>query len=1024
MKSIYSFIILLCLCVQTTFAQNVKEVDIALKYLQKNAKELNLSKDDFSDIEVTDNYKSAHNGIAHLYIVQKYEGRVVHNAISNLNILPDGRVLNFGNRFVSDLKEKIKTTTPQISAKTAVKAVIEYFKVPTDADFYLSESERTDEDEMTFTTENITKQPITAKLVYQPHSDGSVRLTWMIELYEKGGKNWWNARVDAITSEIVASDNRVVHCSFSSSKSICSEDHSHVHTIDTDTKTTAFADDVNNVYNVYPIFTNSPLDGVRQLEIAPADGNSSPFGWHDTNGVAGAEYTITRGNNVHVYQDFNNSNTSAGDEPDGGDSLYFDFPLVETGTNLPIKPAIVNLFYWNNIMHDVFYNYGFNEASGNFQVNNYGNGGIGNDAVIAEGQDGSEINFAFFAFTADGNPPRMTMTPWISDPFLLEPDKDVAFDNGVVAHEYAHGISSRLTGGPNSPLCVIGPETPSEGWSDWVSLVMATDADDNAEDPRAIGNYVLGNDNDGSGFRSDPYSTDMNINSLTYHDVIYEPWSDYDEPHKIGEVWCAMLWDLYWNLRDEYGFDEDIYAGTGGNNIAIQLVTDGMKLQPCEPTFIEARNAILAADLANYGGANQCLIWRTFARRGLGKNAQAGGTEDFFTGEECGTNEIAIAKTASPVADEDGIITYTLTISNHNQNDLEDYVITDILPPHTIYVEGSGSCNSTVDEGVLTIVIDNLPSLQSTECTYSLQVVEGNFTQTAGEIYEFEDSFTEWMPGAGLNLWSISSENPRNGSTSARTTELELEQAEQFLILAEPVQLSNDNPAFGFWHSYRFSSDLDGAAVEMKFDSQGDWIDMGNYMTANGYTGRISNISTTEWRGKKAFTGDSNGYIYTLIDLSDFASSTVQVRFRYSAVGDLGINYGRWYIDDAEMLANRTVVENVACVTNLDGNENCANAITTIYGSSTVSTQNATDNEQNIVLYPNPTTGEFTLQVLEITSKIVDIALYSIEGRLMKTDSFRSDELYMGDLAGFGAGVYLAKITTGDFSDVRKVVVQ
>jgi hypothetical protein len=87
-----------------------------------------------------------------------------------------------------------------------------------------------------------------------------------------------------------------------------------------------------------------------------------------------------------------------------------------------------------------------------------------------------------------------------------------------------------------------------------------------------------------------------------------------------------MLWEVYWNLVDKYGFDPDLYGGSGGNNLAIQLVIDGMKLQPCSPTFVQARDAIEDADIANNGGANRCQIWQGFAKRGLGFSATAGGT--------------------------------------------------------------------------------------------------------------------------------------------------------------------------------------------------------------------------------------------------------------------------------------------------------------------------------------------------------------------------------------------------------------
>jgi len=81
---------------------------------------------------------------------------------------------------------------------------------------------------------------------------------------------------------------------------------------------------------------------------------------------------------------------------------------------------------------------------------------------------------------------------------------------------------------------------------------------------------------------------------------------------------------VYWNLVDEHGFNPNVYEDwtTGGNNLAIQLVIDGMKIQPCKPGFEQGRNAILDADMALTGGENQCLIWEGFAKRGLGFSAK------------------------------------------------------------------------------------------------------------------------------------------------------------------------------------------------------------------------------------------------------------------------------------------------------------------------------------------------------------------------------------------------------------------
>ena len=115
------------------------------------------------------------------------------------------------------------------------------------------------------------------------------------------------------------------------------------------------------------------------------------------------------------------------------------------------------------------------------------------------------------------------------------------------------------------------------------------------------------------------------------------------QPHGIGFVWATMLWDMTWLLIDEYGYDSDLYNGTGGNNIAIQLVMDGMKLQNCSPGFVDGRDAILEADELANDGVNRCLIWDAFANRGLGFSADQGNSssrtdqiEAFDLPEICG----------------------------------------------------------------------------------------------------------------------------------------------------------------------------------------------------------------------------------------------------------------------------------------------------------------------------------------------------------------------------------------------------
>jgi hypothetical protein len=73
-----------------------------------------------------------------------------------------------------------------------------------------------------------------------------------------------------------------------------------------------------------------------------------------------------------------------------------------------------------------------------------------------------------------------------------------------------------------------------------------------------------------------------------------------------------MLWDLTWAYVNKYGLDNN--TGTAGNNKIMRIVLDGIKLLPCSPTFIDARDAIIAADQA-ITGTDYCMIWEVFAAR-------------------------------------------------------------------------------------------------------------------------------------------------------------------------------------------------------------------------------------------------------------------------------------------------------------------------------------------------------------------------------------------------------------------------
>lgn len=563
------------------------------------------------ELRIADQYTDARNGITHTWFRQRHMGLDIWNSEVVVHQKADGGLVHSSHRIVPVGNILLRSAAPGMTAEQALTTVLQRDGVR------MTASKLTATDDVlkrwTFDGAAFNDQPPTVQLMLWPKG-GSALLVWNVSYYMPDGSHWWNVRIDATTGAEVDRNDWVAQCLF---------DHPHegdgCHTVAAPDEAGERAPAAPNDYNVYPMPVESPNYGSRGIRNAPwtLAPTASPFGWHDTNGAAGAEHTITRGNNVHAQEDANGNN-GTGFSPDGGASLDFDFPVDLTQAPSTYQSAaITNLFYWNNIIHDVFYQYGFDEVSGNFQSNNYGNGGAGSDWVLADAQDGSGTNNANFGTPPDGSNPRMQMFLWTAP----TPDRDGDFDNGIITHEYGHGISNRLVGGPNNVSCLGNAEQMGEGWSDYFGLMLTMEPGDLATDARGIGTYALNQPPTGVGIRPSPYSTNFGVNNYTYASTNNTSLS---QPHGIGFVWCTMLWEMTWELMNIHGYDPDIYNGTGGNNIALQLVIDGLKLTPCNPGFVQARDAILAADAANNGGANTTAIWAAFARRGLGSGADQG----------------------------------------------------------------------------------------------------------------------------------------------------------------------------------------------------------------------------------------------------------------------------------------------------------------------------------------------------------------------------------------------------------------
>ncbi|MEM8600980.1 MAG: T9SS-dependent M36 family metallopeptidase [Bacteroidota bacterium] len=787
------------ICAPTLFAQaptRSAAAEAALTHFRAQHATYRLAEADVEAM-VTDEYRTPHLGVTHVYLRQTHAGLEILEATANANVRDNGSVSSLRSQFVPNLANlRTAEARPSLDAIEAIAAAAAALELPGAATgFAIQESPEGVAQRQVLDGGQLSLEPIPARLAWVQDDLGALRLVWSIAIATLDAQHWWDLAVDAHTGQILRQHDWVVSETWTVNDHAAHSHAGHSHAghnhaghhhaghashalarsfAPTQSALPALAPAPSNggTYRVVAFPAESPIHGPIVTVTDPADPVASPNGWHNDGSQS---YTITRGNNVFAYEDRGDRNF-AGYSPDGGADLVFDFPFADDNDPVAHEDfAITNLFYWNNIFHDVMVAYGFDEASGNFQQTNFSGEGRGGDYVRAEAQDGSGTNNANFGTPPDGSRPRMQMYLWtaalfnITAPanvaatypsgpasfgppfpsesttgvvvlgeddefsslgctslingdlsgqivmlergscnfvdkvrnaqaagaaaaiiFNCEPgadgcstnnpgegiismglpagdnDSDITIpsvfvqrstgllildndpaevaltgaardsdlDNGIILHEYTHGVSNRLTGGPANASCLTNAEQAGEGWSDYYGLMFTMTAEDVATEGRGIGTYVEFTGTDGPGIRPARYSTDLSVNPLTYADVADT--GRISQPHGIGTVWATMLWEMTWNLIDRYGYDPDLTNGTGGNNIAMQLVTDGMKLQRCNPGFVDGRDAILEADELANGGVNQDLIWAAFAKRGLGFNADQGnpdsrtdGVEDF-----------------------------------------------------------------------------------------------------------------------------------------------------------------------------------------------------------------------------------------------------------------------------------------------------------------------------------------------------------------------------------------------------------
>ena len=1081
--------------------------------------------------------------LVHMYGMQTYQGTDIFGTEFNLAFQGD-RLKVFNHKFINPGKLSIAGSFEKDKAVNALASVLPAEYEINQVNFNTINSNLFEYSDPLLSTEKLTIEAIWYK-----KSDRLVS-AWIISHYYLNGQHWYNYLIESESLEVLEKFDMVIHCNFQTHPA---EPHHHSASPEI---FEAFESHGSPVYRVFAWPAESPNHAERSNVTDPSDANASPYGWHDVNGSDGAEYTTTQGNNVFAKDD-KSGNNGGGAYAQGGNDLHFvdSFNVAQNPANFT-DAAITNLFYWNNIMHDVWYNYGFDEQSGNFQQNNYGNGGTAGDFVYADAQDGSGVGNANFSLTSDGVNPRMQMYLWNSssgdDYFQVTSPSFVAgkylankanfgpaltktpitgelvlvqssgsiseracdaitngseisgnialiedgncnyeekvrnaqnagaiavviydtsgntlstmnpggsaaditipsvilrktdgqflkaqlgtitievalydssnssqkiydsdFDNGVISHEYTHGISSRLTGGRQNRLCLTNREQMGEGWSDFFALIMTQQPGDEGADARGIGTYLLGQSTDGKGIRQYPYSTNKTVSPYDYSIL---PWVSV--PHGVGSVWCAMLWDMYWAFIDEYGYDEDIYYGTGGNNMAMQLVIDAMKLQPCSPGFVDGRNAILLADSILYDGIHHKMIWEVFAARGLGYSADQGSSNSKLDGAPAYdippnlAAGLALEKTAPTEAENGEGLVYNLKATNFTNNTLYDIELRDTLPPGIDVNPADMSCLAQMLDNVLIFRIDSLERFESFTCTVPATVAVSSTSITLFQE-DFEEDLSAWtlIRDNGSTQWVRSDSRSNSGDFSAFISD-PTTQSDQ--SISREFEITGFKPILSFYHLYNTENSWDGGVVELFVDNQ--WIDAAPYFLQNGYNAQIQNNDASAISQRMAYTGNSGEFILTRLDLSDFSGQTISIRFRF--VSDAAAGGEGWYIDDVQ-LDDGVVIQNFLHAS-FDGRENRTSCLTLVAGEGIPGAGLTRSTIDLISVYPNPADNELIIK--GTTGVVLNLQVLDQNGRIVLQESFST---YLSiNTESLADGVYTVKLVSDDAVLCKKVVIQ
>lgn len=665
--------------------------------------------------------------------------------------------------------------------------------------------------------------------------------------------------------------------------------------------------------------------------------------------------TELRGNNVVVSQDLRSPNGfNQGDEyvPVSAAGTFDWAPNFQVSPLSSIeagRPGAVHHFYVTNYLHDLFYDDGFDELSRNAQEQNFGRGGAGNDALLADTLDWSWSDNATMATPADGRSPRMTHFVWGNFPAI-----DGAFDTGVTAHEFGHLISNRLIGDGDGLNTLQGGGL-GEGWGDFhAALLLATEEDaalswnTGWQGSFSLATWVV----DGwllrYGLRRWPLSSSFSYNPLTFrhisdgeplptsapHSTLYGPNA---EVHNTGEIWAVMLWDCYTSLLADQRL-----SFTQARARMRKYLVGAYKATALSPTFVDARDAVLAVAAAN-DPLDYVSFWDAFARRGIGFRALAPyrfGShnspllEDFTVGAVAQLTEPVVIEAAGS-CDGDGVLdvdepgrvrvrvrnlgtvtmsSLTVRFSSGSPNVVfprgDSLTLTNIAPFATVDAEVDVAISGRGVQQVTLTAAASASNIQPTSSTAQF-VFNTDVAMASSSVDDVEPPVTVWVPGV------TPSRDPGFAFSRRRLTSSQhvwwapaATSGFEFFLTSPPLVVGPSGLRVNFRHRFDFDRDgleyFDGAVVEVSTDDGATWLDVGGDLTPP-YMAQLSaqQGSSNPLAGRSALVGQSPNYPAfnnATIDLTALAGRTVRLRFRSAGDDALHQVADGWELDDLQFV--------------------------------------------------------------------------------------------------------------------------